>query len=295
MAPAPGSGGISSRDVFQGVLWAVLAAVFHAFVPVAVRMLSGHMHSIEIVFWRNAIGLVFFVALFSWRGAGFLKTRRLGLHLQRNLVNFCGMWLWFAALGLMPLAKAIALHFTIPVWTTLLAIAVLTERPGPRRLIAIAIGFAGVLVILRPGAIPVGFSALMVLGSAILYAGVGIYSRVLGRTDAPATTTFYYQLALSLFALGPAVFVWVWPVWADLPGLLLLAAAGTLAPYCQIRAYAHAEASVVAPIDFLRLPSAAAVAYVMFGETTDAWTWAGAAVIFGATWYMTAVASHSAR
>lgn len=286
---------MTSRDVFLGVFWSVLAAVFHAFVPVGVRMLSDHMPSIEIVFFRNVIGLGLFLALFSWRGLDFLRTRHIGLHFQRNLVNFSGMWLWFAALGFMPLAKAVALHFTVPIWATLLAIAILTERPGARRLIATAIGFCGVLIILRPGAIPVGFAALMVLASAMLYAGVGIYSRVLGRTDDPATTTFYYQLMLSVSALGPALVVWVAPVWNDLPGLLLVAAAGTFAPYCQIRAYKHAEASVVSPIDFLRLPITAAIAWVLFGETTEAWTWIGAAVIFGSTYYMTLVASRAAK
>jgi len=293
--PPPGRGGMTSHDVFLGVFWSVLAAIFHSFVPIAVRLLSGHMPSIEIVFFRNAIGLVFFLALFSWRGFGFVKTRNFGLHLQRNLVNFSGMWLWFAALGLMPMAKAIALHFTVPIWATILAIVILTERPGPRRLIATAIGFGGVLIILRPGMIPVGFAALMVLGSAILYAGVGIYSRVLGRTDDPATTTFYYQLMLSVFALGPALFVWVAPVWDDLPALLAVAAAGTIAPYCQIRAFKYAEASVVSPIDFLRLPVTASFAWVVFGESTEVWTWIGAAVIFGSTYYMTLVASRAAR
>jgi len=286
---------MTSHDVFLGVFWSVLAAIFHAFVPIGVRMLSDHMASIEVVFFRNAIGLLFFLALFSWRGLGFVRTRNIGLHFQRNLANFAGMWLWFAALGLMPLSKAIALHFTVPIWATLLAIAVLAERPGPRRLIATAIGFCGVLVILRPGAIPIGSAALMVLGSAMLYAGVGIYSRVLGRTDDPATTTFYYQLMLTVFALGPAVFDWVMPVWDDAPALLLVAAAGTLAPYCQIRAFKHAEASVVSPIDFLRLPLAASIAWVLFGETTDPWTWAGAAVIFGSTYYMTVTASRAAK
>jgi len=211
---------MTSRDVTLGVFWSVLAAIFHAVVPIGVRLLSDRMPPVEIVFFRNAIGLMFFLMLFSWRGLGFVKTANFGLHVQRNLINFGGMWLWFAALGLLPLSKAIALHFTVPIWTTILAIIVLTERPGRRRLIATAIGFCGVLVILRPGAIPIGPAALMVLGSALLYAGVGIYSRVLGRTDDPATTTFYYQIMLSVFALGPALFVWVPPAWADLPALL---------------------------------------------------------------------------
>lgn len=286
---------MSSRDFVLGAAWAVAAASLHALVPVAVRLLAGHMPVIEIVFFRNFLGLMFFVAYFAWRGFGAMSTARIGLHLQRNLCNFAGMWLWFAAIAAMPIAKAIALHFTEPLMATVLAIAFLGERPALRRWLAIGAGFVGVLIILRPGAVPFEWPALMALGSAFLYAGTVIYTRMLGRTDSPATTTFYYQLMLAAFALPFAVPVWVWPVWADVPGLALLAVAGTAAPYCIIRAFKHAEASAIAPFNFLRLPITAGFAFLLFGETTDAWTWVGAGLIFTAAYLMTRAERRAGR
>lgn len=278
---------MSRHDVIQGALWAAAAASLHSLVPVAVRLLSGTMEPIQIVFYRNVLGLAFFLVLFSWRGFVFLRTAHFGLHMQRNIANFAGMWLWFAAIASMPIAKAIALHFTEPMFATLLAILILRERPGVLRLAALLAGFAGILIVLRPGAIEIGLPALMVLGSAALYATLPIYTRVLGRTDPPSTTTFYYQAMLTIFAFFPSLLVWVWPTWEDIPALLLLGVAGTAAPYCIIRAVRHAEASLVAPLSFLRLPLTAGFAFVMFGEPTEIWTWLGAAIIFTAAYIAT--------
>lgn len=278
---------MTSRDVILGASWALAATLCYSLVPVGVRLLASQMPPIEIVFFRNVIGFAVFLAFYSWRGFGSLRTARFGLHLQRNVANFVGMWLWFAALAVMPLAKAVALHFTEPLMGAVLAFLILGERPGIRRIAAIAAGFLGVLVVLRPGTIPVTWPALMVLGSAFLYAGVSTYTRVLGRTEAAATTTFYYQAMLTAFSLLPALWVWVAPGWDDLPGLILVGVFGTIAPYCLIRALAHAEQTVIGPLGFLRLPFTAGFAFLLFGEPTEAWTWIGAAVIFSAAYFMT--------
>ncbi|MDH3242350.1 MAG: DMT family transporter [Alphaproteobacteria bacterium] len=286
--PSQGPGGTASREILIAVSWAVASVMCYALVPVGVRLLAQQqMPPIEIVFFRNAIGFVLFLAFFSWRGFGSLRTEHIGLHIQRNVANFIGMWLWFAALTMMPLSKAIALHFTEPMMAALLAVVILGERPGARRVLALVGGFAGVLIVLRPGAVPLGLASVMVLASALLYAGVSVYSRVLGRTDAASTTTFYYQSMLSVFALIPALWVWVWPGWADLPGLFLIGVFGTAAPYCFIRALRHAETTLILPFGFLRLPFTAGMAFLMFQEATDIWTWIGAAVIFSATYFMT--------
>lgn len=285
--PAKGAGPETPSAVLIAVSWAVASAFFYALVPVGVRLLSRHqMPPIEIVFFRNAIGFVLFLAFFSWRGFATLKTQRFGLHLQRNVANFIGMWFWFTALTMMPLSKAIALHFTEPMMAAFLAVLVLSERPGARRIGALVAGFAGVLIVLRPGAIPLGGASLMVLTSAFLYACVSVYSRVLGRTDAASTTTFYYQAMLTGLSLVPALWVWVWPEWRDLPGLFLIGVFGTMAPYCMIRAFRMAEATLILPVGFLRLPFTAGMAFVLFSEPTEVWTWIGAAVIFTATYFM---------
>lgn len=283
----PGRGGLLSPNILHGVGWALLAGALYSLVPVGVRLVSGHLPAIEIVFFRNFFGFVVFLAIFAWRGGYSLKTRRFGFHLQRNIINFFGMWLWFAGLGLMPLGKAVALHFTEPLWVALLAIVFLGERPGIYRWGAIAVGFCGALVIIRPGAIQIGLPTLMILASAFSYAAVVIYSRSLARTDSPATTTFYYQAMLTVFAFFPMLWVWVAPEWQDLPGLLLVSTVGTAAPYCIIRAFKYAEASIISPLNFMRLPLTVTYAYVIFGESTSLWVWLGAAVIFIAAYMMT--------
>jgi drug/metabolite transporter (DMT)-like permease len=295
---------MTSHDVMTGALWGLGAATFHSFVPIAVRFLE-HIPSIELVLFRNVIGLSLFLSIVGWRGFGFLRTQRIGFHFQRNLANFIGMWLWFAGLALLPVAKAVALHFTVPLMVVVLAWIFLRERPGGVRLTMTLIGFAGVLVILRPGTVEIGPAAFLVLGSALAYAGVAIFTRSLGRTDHPSTTSFYYQSMVSVFAAvsmlggwfiatrfpdaGVSIksFTWVMPTVADIPALLLLSVAGTVAPYCLVRAFIHAEATIVEPIEYLRLPISAGIAYLVFSQTTDVWVWVGAAVIAASTLYMT--------
>jgi drug/metabolite transporter (DMT)-like permease len=210
---------MTSRDAAIGVSWALAAFLCYSLVPIGVRMLGSNLPPVEILFFRSIVGLAAFLAFFSWRGFGNLRTERFGLHLQRNIINFVGMWLWFAALTVMSLSKAVTLHFAEPMMAAALAVWLLGERPGYRRIIAIMGGFAGVAIVLRPGAIPIGWPELAVLGSALLYACVSIYTRVLGRTEAASTTAFYYQAMLAAFSLPPALLVWVTPGWDDLPGI----------------------------------------------------------------------------
>ena len=158
---------MTSRDAAIGVSWGVAAFVCYSLIPIGVRLAGTSMPPIEILFFRNVFGFTVFFAFFAWRGFGNLKTGRFGLHLQRNIVNFAGMWLWFAAVSAMPLGQAVALHFTVPLMVVLLAVMILRERPGPLRWAATLIGFCGGLVILRPGTNAVGLPAMMGLGAAL--------------------------------------------------------------------------------------------------------------------------------
>tara|TARA_B100000886_G_scaffold55806_1_gene34165 strand:+ start:8413 stop:9189 length:777 start_codon:yes stop_codon:yes gene_type:complete len=249
--------------------------------------------------------MMLFLSIVLWSGFAFLKTSRLSSHFKRNICNFIGMWMWFAGLSALPIAAAVSLHFTIPLMVIVLAIIFLGERPGPSRLIPTFIGFVGIIVILRPGTLPINNSALLVLGSALSYGAVAIYTRSLGATEHPNTTTFYYQMMVCAFsALSMSIgwliamylpdetlqvlnFRWIIPNTADIPALLLLAISGTLAPYCLVRALVHAEATIIEPIEYLRLPISAGIAWLIFDQATDVWTWVGATIIAGSTLYMT--------
>ncbi|MBO22181.1 MAG: RNA polymerase subunit sigma-54, partial [Rhodospirillaceae bacterium] len=149
--------------VVQAVVIAVIAMLLFSVVPPSVRLLSDTMTSWQIVFIRAAFGAVAMGTYFAWSGFYELKTRRTGNHFLRSTLNFIGMVMWFWALGHIELAKGIAIHFTMPLFITLFAVMFLAERVGPYRLIAMLVGFAGVLIILRPGMIGIGLPELAIL------------------------------------------------------------------------------------------------------------------------------------
>ncbi len=267
----------------RGTLWMTLAAVLFAGIPISVRMLSDHMGPAEMIFFRSVLGMAFMAPYFLWTGKRPLRTNVLRLHIQRSAINFVGMMLWFYALALIPLGQAVALHFTMPLFIVLLAALFLGERVGAGRWVATVTGFAGVLIVLRPGVVEVGLPALAVLGSAALYGIAFITIKVLTRTESAAVITFFSHLVMLVIATVPTIVWWRAPVLSDIPFLLLIAVCGTIAPFAVTRALHVMDASVVAPLDFLRLPFVATAGYFLFAEIPDRWTIIGALVIIGAT------------
>ncbi len=279
----------------RGTLWMALAAALFTGMPIAVRMLSDHMGAAEIIFFRSALGMAFMAPYFLWTGNRPLHTAVLKLHVQRSAINFVGMVLWFYALALIPLGQAVALHFTMPLFIVVLAALFLGERVNAARWAATAAGFAGVVIVLRPGFVELGLPALAVLGSAALY-GVAVTTiKVLTRTESAAVITFYSHLVMLVLAAVPTIVWWGAPKLEDAPYLLLLAVCGTLAPFAVTRALRVMDASVVAPLDFLRLPFTAIAGFVLFAEIPDRWTVAGALVIIGATGWLARSEASAAR
>lgn len=272
--------------VLRGVAWAVVSMAMFTLTPVFVRFLAADMHAVEIIFHRSAIATVALLAWFLWSDITRLRTRVIKSHVGRAVLNFGGMALWFQAIVAMPLAEATALHFTLPLYTVIFAAMFLRERVGWRRWAATAVGFLGALIVLRPGAVPISAPAMMVLASAAFYGGAVVMIKLLTRTDAALPIAFYSNLLMGAIALVPTIFLWQGPTLSDVPLLVALAAIGTAAPYCFTRALVNLDASVVAPLDFLRLPFTAFAAWLIFAEVPDRWTWIGAAVIFGSTTYV---------
>ena len=270
----------------RGAFWMVLAAVLFTGIPIVVRTLSDHMGPAEIIFFRSALGLAFMAPYFLWTGIRSLRTNVLKLHVQRSVINFIGMAMWFYALALIPLSQAVALHFTMPLFIVLLAAFILGERVGAGRWITTTVGFAGVLIVLRPGVVEVGLPTIAVLTSALFYGGAVTTIKLLTRTENAAVITFYSHLILLICATIPTILWWGGPRVEDIPYLLLLAVCGTLAPFAVTRALHVVDASVVAPLDFLRLPFAAIAGYFLYAEIPDFWTVLGALVIIGATSFL---------
>ena len=253
--------------IARAAFWMIGSLASFIALAIAVRELSRDMGTFEILFFRSLIGLaLMFPFVIRYQS---LRSRRPGLQLTRNSVHFIGQYLWAFAVALLPLADVFALEFTTPIWVTLLAVVVLQERLTPPRLIAIAGGFIGVLIILRPGLTVFDPRALLVLAAAMSFAGSVVMVKLLTRHDTALTIIFYMALMQLPMALIPALFNWVTPVWAHLPWLIVAGITGFSAHYTMARALKIADASVIQPIDFLRLPLIALLGYTL---TVKRWT-----------------------
>src|SRR5262245_6790360 len=258
----------------------VVSLVSFVLMTVAARRLTGHMVTFEILFWRSLVALLILLAIRPRLAGDAYRTRRLGLHLGRNLVHFCGQYAWVWGIALAPLAVVTAIEFTTPVWVALLAAVLLGERITPPRWAAITGGVVGVLVIVRPGLSTVGPGAAIVLAGAFCFAASILIVKTILRSDPVTAVVFYMSLMQLPLGLAGALFAWVSPGPGDVPWILAMGLTSLTAHYGMGRALSLGDASFVLPIDFLRLPCIAFAALLLFGERIDGWTMLGAALIF---------------
>jgi drug/metabolite transporter (DMT)-like permease len=267
--------------------FALAAIVMFVAMAVCIRALADRLPAGDIAFYRAFFGLLLLLPLVfggGWtRARRTLETRRLPLFALRALFTYLAIAAYFYALLKIPMAEAIALSSTLPIFMTALAALILGEAVGLRRWTAVVIGFAGALLIVRPGFADVSWAALTALASAVLYAGAGITVKLLSRTEPPGRIVFYMNLLVLLLAAAPVLVDFTPPRWADFPYILAIGATGTAAHYFQSNAFKRADASFVAPFDFLRLPLGALCGYFIFHDRPSDWVWAGAALIFAST------------
>jgi drug/metabolite transporter (DMT)-like permease len=264
----------------------VLSTLFFAGMAITIRQASTELHAFEIAFFRNFFGLVFALPLLLQTGTRILKTQRLGMYFLRCVIGLSAMLCGFWSLIHLPLAQAIALSYTTPLFVTIGAVFVLGEIVRIRRWSAIVIGFLGALVILRPGYAALSYAAIVALSSAALSASAAISVKFLSRTEPANAIVIYMVLIMTPLSLLPALPYWVWPspgvwLWLALTGLL-----GTSGHWTLTRAYKLGDVSALQPINFLQLPVVATLAWWMYGETIDQWTVIGAAIIFTSTAYI---------
>jgi drug/metabolite transporter (DMT)-like permease len=247
---------------------------------VAGRTTLHELNAFEVLELRSLIGLVMLYPLI--RGQGGLRamaTRRLRMHVARNTAHYAGQYLWFTALAMIPIAQVISIEFTMPIWTTLLAAAFLGERITLRKSIAVALGLIGVVVIVRPGVGEVNPGQLVMLVAAAAFGTSIVMMKSLTRTESVVTIIFWMLIVQSLIGLVPMLSVWAWPSAAVWPWLVVLAFCGTFSHYCMTKAMRYAEATIVVPMDFLRVPLSAVVGWLVYAERLDVITLLGAAVI----------------
>jgi drug/metabolite transporter (DMT)-like permease len=249
---------------------------------VAGRETTRELNVFQVMELRSLIGLVMlYPVIHASGGIGAMRTQHLWRHIGRNVAHYGAQAGWLMALTLIPLAQVVSLEFTMPIWTAILAVTFLGERMGLWKNIAVALGLVGVVIIVRPfnGTISVG--QLIALGASVGFAVSVIMVKVLTRTDRVAAILFWMMIIQSIMGLGPAFFVWQAPslhVWS---WLIVIAFCGTYSHYCMTRALLHADATVVVPMDFLRVPLAAVTGWLVYGERVDLFTVLGAALILG--------------
>ncbi len=251
-----------------------------------IRHVSAEMHPFEMAFFRNLFGLVLLAPLLFHYGIAPLRTSKLKLHLLRGLFNITSMLCFFYALSIAPLTDVAALTFASPIFATALAVFVFGERVGIRRWTAIMVGFAGVLVVLRPGFEGVALGPLLALVASLIWGVALLFIKVLARTESSLTITAYMMILLTPLSLIPAVFFWQWPTVEQYLWLVLMAALGTSGHLFLNQALKVAETNVVMPVDFVRLIWVSIIGFYIFDEVPDLFTWIGGAIIFSSALYI---------
>ena len=279
------------RSALLGVTLMLLVALMSAADAVIVRLLAGQIHPFMIAFTRVSFGLL---AMLPWilRRPGMLRTRRIGVHVLRAALKLGSLVALFAALAGAPLASVTAIGFAAPLFVSVGAWFLLSEQPQPLRILAAGLGFVGVVTILWP-AMEGGSTATalwLALLSAVLTAMIQLILKVMGRAERAETLVAWNLIASVPLALGPALWFWTTPTPAQWGLLALQGTLGAISQGFVTRALQLADASLVAPVDFLRLPLVAGLAYLVFGEIARLETWIGASFIVVAIILMTLTA-----
>jgi drug/metabolite transporter (DMT)-like permease len=261
----------------RAVLLMVFSTVLFGLMAVCIRLASKTQHAFEIAFFRNFFGLVFTLPLFFRHGIGILKTEKLPLYLFRCFIGTIGMLSGFWAIVHLPLAQAVAISYSTPLFVTIGAVWVLGEVVRARRWAAVLIGFIGVIILLRPGAETFSGASLVALLAALMSASVAISIKFLARTEKPDAIVIYTTLLWVPMSFIPALFVWQMPSGITWLWLMLCGMFGTMAHMCWTRALQLGDASMLTPISFLQV-----LVVGVFGR----YTLMGALIIFGSNIYI---------
>jgi drug/metabolite transporter (DMT)-like permease len=273
-----------TQNAARAALWMALAVVSFSLMAVAGREAGRSLPVVDLIFYRSFIALVVILLIMKATSQSFtgLRTRKLGLHFARSAVHFAGQATWLAALMLIPLTEVFALEFTAPLWVALLAPLVLGERLTGGRLATACIGFSGAMVVVRPGFTEISNGTWMAILCAIFFAGAILTTKLLTRTEPPLRVLVYmlgFQAAIALVLSGarlelPSGGAWIW--------VTAIALASLVAHFSLVSAYRHADALVVAPMDFVRLPLIAVVGIILYAEPPSSYVLLGGSIIIAA-------------
>jgi drug/metabolite transporter (DMT)-like permease len=267
-----------------GILFMCLASAFFPAMNGLAKLMTQTYSSEQVVWARTLSHLIFVFALFvPQHGLRILHTRRPGIQFIRSCLLMLATLLFFSALRFVSMAEAASISFTAPLIVAILAGPMLGEKVTLSRVAALLVGFAGVLVVIRPGTDVFQWASLLIVGNACCYALYQILTRRVSVSDSPETSAVYSALVGSVLMSLIVPFFWTTPgSWTDVALLASLGVFGGFGHYCVARALFFAPANLVSPFQYLQMIGSVAVGYLLFSDMPDALTWAGAALIIGA-------------
>ncbi|MFN3209584.1 MAG: DMT family transporter [Roseovarius sp.] len=274
-------------QVLRAGLYMLGAVASFTLMAVAGRQVSFELDTFEIMMFRSFVGLAVVMAFVLAQGRLHeLATQKTGMHLLRNIFHFTGQNLWFFAITMIPLAQVFALEFTAPLWVLVLSPLMLGERMTRIRALAGVLGFVGILIVARPSPETLNIGTLAAAACAICFAGTYIFAKRLTRTESLACILFYMTVMQAVFGLICAGFDGdiALPSAVSLPWLIAIGMGGLTAHFCITSALALAPATLVSPIDFMRLPVIAIVGLLVYDEAVSVYVFIGAVLIFGANY-----------
>ncbi|MGY8662901.1 DMT family transporter [Bradyrhizobium sp. UFLA05-109] len=247
---------------------------------VAGREAARKMNVFQLMEVRSLIGFVLLYPII-YRAGGFatLRTVRLPQHIVRNLIHYVSQLGWFFALTVIPIGQVVAIEFTMPIWTAILAASFLSERMTPWKIAAIVLGLVGVIIIVRPATGEINPGQLIALGAAMGFGVSMVLVKSLARTESALAILFWMIVVQAVAGFLPALYVWAWPPTYLWGWVMVVAICGTFAHYCLASAMRYADATIVVPMDFLRVPLTATAGWLLYSERLDAWTVFGAVLI----------------
>lgn len=278
---------VTSSVMVRVACWMLFACLCFSIMNGIVRHLGGLIEPIVVVFFRCLFGLVAMAPFLLRSGLSSLQTENPWLHVIRGFVSVIAMGCWFYGLKLMPLAEAVALSFTTPLFSSIAAVILLGEAMRRRRWAATAVGFVGTIIVLRPGLSEFTTGSFLILAAALLMAINQVMVKYLTGKDHPNAIVFWLVFLVLPLSFAPAAVFWQTPVGTEWIWLVSLGMIATLAHQSMVRGFALADATAVVPFDFMRLPFVALIGFLAFGEKPDMWTWLGAAVIVSSSVYIT--------
>lgn len=274
------------RTHLRAALLMLGSTVLFGLMTIAIRLASQTLHTFEVAFFRNFFGLIAVLPLLLRHGPSLLRTQHLPRYLVRCTIGIASMLCGFWAIGHLPLAQAVALSYSTPIFVTIAAVVLLGEQVRARRWTAVALGFVGVLIIVRPGTQGFALGTLVALSAAVLSGIVSIQIKQLSRLEPADRIVLYTTLLWVPMSLFPALTVWEWPhgitwLWVIAAGFL-----GSGGHMLWTRALKLGDVSALTPISFMQLPIVALAGWLLFQEPLDRWTAVGAGVIFAANAYI---------